>query len=392
MDYEFLKLLKDKKVADSYQFYDSCKYKLYLAEISLNALQKVVEKYHESESIEVQKVYSDAISTGQGTFKIGSNFVDYLGFEIGVTVIIDKLTIEIMGLLHNFFDTFAQWINSSLLGEKALHIKKASLFNVTNEIQKFPEFTGQFISDFKGLATTSEFIYISDFNNTLKHRYQIYVQNKFDILKTKGDVSIPDFSKDGRVHLKKEALTTIKSDLDFCKNILRDSKQYIEDFYAVRDSNYTGSRMYNPKTYMVFNSREDFKLLRSPQNHYYYLEVDSSNIMTEYQIMLASDRMDGTEDQSIEVYNSVYQVIMLRKTGTSEIIGILKPNDADKFVFNDEHNLIYRKYTPMLSGYESEMFNAIFEDEFHYYPFLSDLEAVVLNQDKQSTSTENDKT
>lgn len=275
---------------------------------------------------------------------------------------------------------------------RSQHIKKASLFNVTNEIQKFPEFTGQFITDFKDLTTSSEFIYISDLNNTLKHRYQIYVQNKFDILKTKGDVSIPDFSKDGRVHLKKEALTTIKSDLDFCKNLLRDSKQYIEDFYAVRDCNYTGSRRYNPKTYMVFNSREDFKLLRSPQNHYYYLEVDSSNIMTEYQIMLASDRMDGTEDQSIEVYNSVYQVIMLRKTGTSEIIGILKPNDADKFAFNDEHNLIYRKYTPVLSGFESEMFKAIFEGEFHYYPFLSDLEAVVLNQDKQSTPTENDKT
>ncbi|MCH4056711.1 MAG: hypothetical protein LKE89_02000 [Lactobacillaceae bacterium] len=108
--------------------------------------------------------------------------------------------------------------------------------------------------------------------------------------------------------------------------------------------------------------------------------------------MLASDRMDGTEDQSIEVYNSVYQVIMLKKTGTSEIAGILKPNDADKFAFNDEHNLIYRKYTPVLSGYKSEMFKAIFEDEFHYYPFLRDLEAVVLNQDKPSTPTENDKT
>lgn len=38
------------------------------------------------------------------------------------------------------------------------------------------------------------------------------------------------------------------------------------------------------------------------------------------------------------------------------------------------------------------MFKAIFEDEFHYYPFLSDLEGVVLNQDKPSTPTENDKT
>lgn len=224
MDYGFLKLLKDKKVADSYQFYDSCSYKLYLAEVSLNALQIVVNKYQESETIEVQKVFSDAIKTGQGSFKTRKNVVDYLGVEIGVTVAIDKLTMEIMGLLHNFFDTFAQWINSSLFGEKALHIKKASLVNIINEIQKFPEYTGQFITAFMNLAATNEYIYISDFNNTLKHRYQIYVQNKFDILKAEGDVSIPDFSKDGRVHLKKEALTTIKSDLDFCKNILRDSK------------------------------------------------------------------------------------------------------------------------------------------------------------------------
>lgn len=213
MDLGLLKLLKDKKVADSYQFYDSCIYKLYLAEVSLNALQIVVNKYQESETIEVNKVFSDAINTGQGLIKKRNNVVDYLGIEIDVTVAIDKLTMEIMGLLHNFFDTFAQWINFSLLGEKALHIKKASLVSIISEVQKFSEYTGQFITDFKNLTATSEYTYISDFNNTLKHRYQIYVQNKFDFLRAEGEVSIPDFSKDGRVHLKKEALTTIKSDL-----------------------------------------------------------------------------------------------------------------------------------------------------------------------------------
>ena len=36
------KLLKDKKVADSYQFYTSCEYKLYFAETSFQALQNII--------------------------------------------------------------------------------------------------------------------------------------------------------------------------------------------------------------------------------------------------------------------------------------------------------------------------------------------------------------
>lgn len=143
---------------------------------------------------------------------------------------------------------------------------------------------------------------------------------------------------------------------------------------------------------MVFNSREDFNQLRSPQNHYYFIEVDLSSILPEYQIMLSSDRMDGAEDQSIELYNSVYQIIMLREVGTTNIIGVLKPDDAETFAFNDQHNLIYRKYVPTLTGYEFEMFKAICEGTFHYYPFLSDMTAVVLTQDRPSVPTEADKT
>lgn len=31
-DYKLMKLLKDKKVADAYQYFEACAYKLYLAE------------------------------------------------------------------------------------------------------------------------------------------------------------------------------------------------------------------------------------------------------------------------------------------------------------------------------------------------------------------------
>ena len=47
-DQEFLKLLKDKKVADAYQYYDSSRYKLALARISYEALDKIINNYFET--------------------------------------------------------------------------------------------------------------------------------------------------------------------------------------------------------------------------------------------------------------------------------------------------------------------------------------------------------
>ena len=44
-DYKLMKLLKDKKVADAYQYFEACAYKLYLAELSYSALEKVIAQY-----------------------------------------------------------------------------------------------------------------------------------------------------------------------------------------------------------------------------------------------------------------------------------------------------------------------------------------------------------
>lgn len=44
-DYKLLKLLKDKKVADAYQYFEACAYKLYLARLSYYALEKIITQY-----------------------------------------------------------------------------------------------------------------------------------------------------------------------------------------------------------------------------------------------------------------------------------------------------------------------------------------------------------
>lgn len=382
MDNKLMKLLVDKKIAGSYQYYTSCAYKLHFAAMSLEALKNVVAAYQAKEKSVVEKVYSDAAKTGKGTYCAHQNTVDFLGVEMGATEAMDKLTMEIMGLLHNFFDTFAQWLNSSLLGEAELPIKKVSLLNIVNELPKYPEYTGNFIESLSNLLTTDTYLYISDFNNTLKHRYQIYVQNKFDLFTVQGNVNIPAFFKDGRVHVEEDALATIEANLNFCKDLLKDSLNYIESYYAGSDNAHVSHRFYNPKTYLVFKCQQDYEKMRSPQNHYYYIEVNPAAILDEYQIMLTCDRMDCTPDERIECFYSPYSIIMLREVGTDNIVGILKPEDGETWTINDVHELQYRKYVPTLTDFNIEMSNAICGKEtFDCFPMLSDMAVIILHEE-----------
>ena len=68
-DYKLMKLLKDKKVADAYQYFEACAYKLYLVELSYSALEKVIAQYQANEKSTVEKVFEDACNTGKGTYK-----------------------------------------------------------------------------------------------------------------------------------------------------------------------------------------------------------------------------------------------------------------------------------------------------------------------------------
>lgn len=50
---------------------------------------------------------------------------------------------------------------------------------------------------------------------------------------------------------------------------------------------------------------------------------------------------------------------MLREMGSDKIVGILKPDDTETYKLNDEHELRYRQYSSITTGYEHEMFTAI---------------------------------
>lgn len=388
-DYKFMKLLKDKKVADAYQYFEASAYKLYLAGISYSALENVIKQYQESEKMYIEKVYEDALTTGRGIYKSHTSYIEYFGIQVSPTVMMDKLTMEIMSLLHSFFDTFAQWINASLFAEDGVPMEKVSLPRVVSKLPSFPEYTGTFITAISALTSSSEYEYIADFNNTLKHRRQIYVDNRFDVLAIKGSVCVPEFTKDGRPYVKEDALIMLKEKIDFCSGLLDSSKAYVENYYASADNLHVAHRFENPATYLFYDNKEDFEAWKLPKNHYYYIEVDPSEILDEYQFILCCDRMDGSKDESIEFFNSPYSIIMLRENGTQNIVGILKPTDGEVRTIKDARELTYRKYFTVRTGFEQEMFSAIcLGDRFRCYRFLSVITSECVLPEEKSNGIE----
>lgn len=383
MDYTLLKLLKDKKVADSYQYYESSSYKLYLADITYRALENVVNGYLESEKTHVSNVWNSALTSGIGTFVSRDNSVDYFGMKINPAVAMDKLTMEVLSLLHNFYDNFAQWINSALFGEQAIDIGRVSIKSLINKLPSFPEYSGDFIDNLKVLISSDEYSYIEDFNNTLKHRRQIFTNNQIDILTVDGEVVIPKFEKDGRLHDRADVLQKLKCLLTYSEQWLKNSYDYIKGFYESNECSYVGHRFYNPETYLVYKTSEDAMQMKNIYEHYVFIEVDPTNILDEYHIMLSCDGMNDPAYGRVECYNSDYSIILLREIGNDIPIGILKPIDGAVIKTSDEHELHYRRYKTYTNDFRQELFDSIRGDvPFNMHPFLTKTTTVVLNEEE----------
>lgn len=383
MDYTLLKILKDKKIADSYQYYESSNYKLYLADITFRALENVVNGYLEAEKKHVSNVWNSALTSGMGTFVPSDNSVDYFGITINSAVVMDKLTMEVLSLLHNFYDNFAQWINSSLFGEQAIDIGRVSIKSLINKLPSFPEYSGKFIDDLKNITSSDEYSYIEDFNNTLKHRRQIFTNNQIDILAVDGEVVIPKFEKDGRHHDKTDVLQKLKCLLTYSEQWLKKSYDYIKNYYESNECGYVGHRFYNPETYLVYKTSEDALQMKKIYIHYVFIEVDPTNILDEYHIMLSRDIMNEPKDGRVECYNSDYSIIVLREVGNDIPIGILKPMDGAVIRISDDYELHYRKYKTYTVDFEQELFESIRGDvPFNMHSFLTKTTTIILNEEE----------
>ena len=370
-EYDFHKLLKEKKLFDSLQFYNTCIYQLDSADISFNAMSNLFTEFTNQYNEQRYGMFNKLAEEKIASWKIPDNTVDFFGIAISRSYAINKLTGEIMSLLHNFFDVFSQWINSVLFGESALLIKKVCLKSIISMMSNFPEYSGSFISKFKLLDTNDDHNYIADYNNVSKHRYKLDSELTYDIFNGTSKATLPVFQKDNQPYNNMDLLNTLRVKIDFCKGLLSDSKQFVENYYKTAENLYVKNRIYNPATFMKYNREEDYKN-NKVDYHMYFIEVDPMNISAEYQIMLIHD--DGNE---ISAYNSLYTEIALVDINNKySMVGMLTPKDSDIFTFNDAHNLRYRTYVSNTEDYLPMLYKSMWKIEFNYYPMLSELQII----------------
>lgn len=375
-NFELQKLLKEKYIIDSYQFLSTCEFKIFSSEISYKALTNIcVEQFNKFDT-QREELFKNAFETGMGTIKAEEDEIDYFGVKVNRDVLIDKLTIEIFSTLHSFFDTYAQLLNSALFANKSLKIKDVSFTKVIDNLDSFPEYTGTFISLLKSVKQSSEFTFITDINNIVKHRFQIYTQTKFNLFDGNKNLIIPKFRKGNNVYTEKELLDIIKDCFDYCKNLLKEFVLFVESYFSLHDNNYVSNRVYNPKTQLVFDNKEDAKNLKNPMNSIHFIELDKNNLEQEYRILLL--RIDE-ESERIELYNSIYDLIAVKDIVSKEFIGILKPKDSETYSIDDGRITEYRKYEFISTDYDRELTIKMLDRNFQMFPLLSDLEIMIIN-------------
>jgi hypothetical protein len=377
MQYEFIKLLAERKLLDTIQFVHSTEFKLFSAKLSINALKRLFVEQVELNETEKNAMFEEAIEKGYATVKATRNDVNYLGEEVGRNIVIDKLVMEIFSILHSFFDNFAQVINAMLFASNGIQkLGKVSYSAVIKMLSNFTEYSGAEIIKLLDVQTKDEYIYISDFNNIVKHRHQIFVKGKFNLFNGDSILETSKFHKDSNFHDSKEVIKIIEDCYQFCHELFNDFMDYAETYYTTNKNQYVENRVYNPKTELIFKCEEDAKAMKNPKNSIHYIELDSLNLKPEYYVLLIKPNDDI---ERFEIYNSTYDFIAVRDKVTKKNVAYLVPADNETYDMKDGRLIHYRKYRLETVNFQFEIGKKTLDSNMRVFPLLSDTTVYILN-------------
>lgn len=381
MQYEFIKLLADKKLLDSVQFIHSTEFKLFSAKLSIDALKRLFDEQVELNETERNAVFEEAIQTGQAAFKATRDDIDYFGESIGRSIVIDKLVIEIFSVLHSFFDNMAQVINAILFADNGIEqLGRVSYPAIIRKLPSFPEYNGTTIDTILDTMTKDEYVYISDFNNIVKHRHQIFVHGKFNLFNGESTLITEKFHKDNNFHDTTEALKIIDDCYGFCNDLFYQFMDYCETYYSTNENLHVDARLYNPKTELFFECEDDARTMKNVKNSIHYVELDSLNLKPAYNVLLVRPNDDI---KKFESYNSTYDFIAVRDEVTKKNVAYLTPADDDDYKMNDGRLVKYRKYNLETVNFEFEIAKKTAEPNIRVYPLLSDMDLIYIKSDEQ---------
>lgn len=382
--YNMLSTLKENKILDSYQFLVSTSYKLEMVKFNYERIKELLKKWEENECGMVFEVTHEDNKIIK-KFRGFNDNVNFLGQEVDRAVIVNKLVNESFSLLHSFFDNFAQFVNSAFLNVDTIDIKRCSIKNVIAKLSTLG-LTEPIMMNIIDIENNDLYKYVEDFNNIVKHQYQIFTKMSVDILKNSivsnaGNATIPSFEKGNNQYTEEEILEKLEKTIEYCENLQNDFINYI-----LTQTNTIDTRIYNPKTHCQFKSKEDYEKRQNLDMGYHYIEVSDTNIEDEYGIMLVSDMK---EEYVLEYYNCPYDFIVLLDETSGEksfdaFLGYLKPIDGRNITIRDNKIIEYRKYKSYKIAdnqqYLTDIISAMTTPNLTVHPLLSETTFVYIDE------------
>ena len=180
---------------------------------------------------------------------------------------------------------------------------------------------------------------------------------------------IQKFHKDNNSYSDKDVLVIVKSCIVYCERLFELFLDYIQSYFLLNSHLHTKGRIYNPHSFMQFNTKEDACIMRNLNAGIAFVELKKENLNKDYKVLLVLD--DGDK---VTMYNSDYKIIAIRDQETKNYIGILKPIDNKQYALDDGRLVEYRKYKCITKDYEFELNKEMYKGEYSYRPFLSELE------------------
>ncbi|WP_018933244.1 hypothetical protein [Gracilibacillus lacisalsi] len=221
---DYKKFLVDHYVFDSWQFLVNAQKNIATADYCYKVVKKLLSKMEE-EHLEWQDEFKKRITdlgTEKGSISIGYDDMpqynlNVLGMDVGYPFFVDKYVKDFFQYLRNAFDSIAQAVNTALLANESKNIERVDFIKIYTALssasfsQKFPKT----LDWFSVVKDSSEFSYISEFNNRIKHISDARVimsQNLFNDDKTN---KIDAFFKKGIQFSEQDILTITEGVMGF---------------------------------------------------------------------------------------------------------------------------------------------------------------------------------
>lgn len=307
--FEIKKILAEHYVYDAWQFLQNAYKNISTAEFCFLMIKNLIEKMNK----EHLDWYNDMIKELQENKSISVSFdslpkftVSINGIESSYSFLIDKYIKDFFQYTRNSFDSFAQFINSSLLANRSLNIEGVDFNKIIAFIEKH-KLNYIFCKTFyqiKSIQVSDEFKYISEFNNRIKHICDAPVTMSYSLLSPESVNQIGAF-------YKKRSQFEVKDILEITSNIINFVKNEFETLLdnvlnEVKMDKYVDGRMHSLRFYAQMNKSD-------PSQNLTIIYIDVNESMDELPdiIRILFVKNNG---EDIEAYNCDYGDILVRNS------------------------------------------------------------------------------